>query len=296
MRRGRKNLFPKLAPCALNVHSDVPCAVFASRQQGKITRKLVLRDGKTQTVNAIQTDRLVKRYRGAVSPALDGVSLNVPEGERFGLLGPNGAGKTTLISILSGALRPSGGTASLLGFDLQTQFRKIRQFLGLVPQELALYDPLTARENLLFFGRIYGLSKKRLVQRIEECLALAGLEANAERPVKTFSGGMKRRLNLAIGLLHEPRLLILDEPTVGIDAQSRNAILESLEQINQSGTTLLYTTHYMEEAQRLCTRLAILDQGKILAEGPTQEVLFRNGSETRLEDLFLELTGKDLKD
>jgi ABC-2 type transport system ATP-binding protein len=247
-------------------------------------------------MNAIQTDHLVKRYRGADSPALDGVSLNVPEGERFGLLGPNGAGKTTLISILSGALRPSGGTASLLGYDLGTQFRQVRQFLGLVPQELALYEPLTARENLHFFGRIYGLPKKRLLERIAECLALAGLEANADRPVKTFSGGMKRRLNLAIGLLHEPRLLILDEPTVGIDAQSRNAILESLEQINRSGTTLLYTTHYMEEAQRLCTRLAILDRGRVLAEGPTQEVLHRNGDTARLEDLFLELTGKDLKD
>ncbi len=247
-------------------------------------------------MDAIQTDRLVKHYRNAATPALDGVSLTIPEGERFGLLGPNGAGKTTLISILSGALRPSSGTAQLLGFDLQTQFREIRQFLGLVPQEIALYEPLTARENLHFFGSVYGIPKKRLVQRIVECLALAGLESSADRPVKTFSGGMKRRLNLAIGLLHEPRLLILDEPTVGIDAQSRNAILESLEQINRAGATLLYTTHYMEEAQRLCTRLAILDRGKILAEGPTQEVLRQNGTETRLEDLFLDLTGKDLKD
>jgi ABC-2 type transport system ATP-binding protein len=247
-------------------------------------------------VNAIQTDRLVKHYRGASTPALDGVSLSVPEGERFGLLGPNGAGKTTLISILSGALRPSAGTASLLGYDLKTQFGEIRKFLGLVPQELALYDTLTARENLHFFGSVYGLPKKRLIERVSDSLTVAGLESSADRPVKTYSGGMKRRLNLAIGLLHEPRLLILDEPTVGIDAQSRNAILESLEEINRTGTTLLYTTHYMEEAQRLCTRLAIVDRGRVLAEGPTQEVLRRNGNATRLEDLFLELTGKDLKD
>lgn len=198
-------------------------------------------------------------------PAVNGISFSIPRGEIFGLLGPNGAGKTTTISMLSGLMEPTGGTITLLGMDLAKNTTRAKAKIGLVPQDLALYPTLSARDNLMFFGRIYGLHGKVLRARVEAVLDLVQLADRADERIETFSGGMKRRINLAAGLLHQPEILFLDEPTVGVDPQSRNAIFESIESLNRSGLTVIYTTHYMEEAERLCHRVAILDHGQIVA-------------------------------
>ena len=197
--------------------------------------------------------------------AVRGVSFQVARGEVFGLLGPNGAGKTTLISILCGLLEPDEGRALIDGMEMSRQSLAAKARIGLVPQELALYPTLSARDNLLFFGRIYGLRGRRLRERVEAGLEIVQFTGRGGDVGTTFSGGMKRRLNIAAGLLHEPQILVLDEPTVGVDPQSRNAIFESIEMLNRAGVTVLYTTHYMEEAQRLCHRVAIMDHGEIIA-------------------------------
>ena len=197
--------------------------------------------------------------------AVRGLTFKISRGEFFGLLGPNGAGKSTTIGILSGLIEPTRGHISISGFDLFSSPMEAKARLGLVPQNFALYPTLSARDNLVFFGRIYGLKGKHLRERIARVLEIVELTDRAKQTVATFSNGMKRRLNIAAGLLHEPEILILDEPTVGVDPQSRNAILERLDSLNQSGVTVLYTTHYIEEAQRLCYRVAILDQGKMMA-------------------------------
>lgn len=205
---------------------------------------------------------LGRRYGDFVAVA--GVEFQVFRGEVFGLLGPNGAGKTTLIGMLTGVLAPSEGKATVLGFDLTSQKGAIKKIVGLVPQDLALYQTLSARDNLAFFGALYGLKGKRLKERIAFVLNIARLEEWADRPVRTYSGGMKRRLNLAVGLIHEPQIVFLDEPTVGIDPQSRNHIFESIHRLIEQGLTVFYTTHYMEEAQSLCHRVGIIDQGKLV--------------------------------
>jgi ABC-2 type transport system ATP-binding protein len=197
--------------------------------------------------------------------AVRGVSFQVARGEVFGLLGPNGAGKTTTISMLTGLLAPTGGGATVDGLDLQKDTKAVKAKLGLVPQELALYPVLSARDNLEFFGRIYGLRGKSLHERVEAVLDMVGLAERADEAIDTYSGGMKRRINIAAGLLHQPDILFLDEPTVGVDPQSRNAIFEGVEALNRAGMTVIYTTHYMEEAQRLCHRVAIMDEGEIIA-------------------------------
>lgn len=197
--------------------------------------------------------------------AVKGLSLKIFRGEFFGLLGPNGAGKTTTFGMLTGLIEPTEGRITIDGFDLLLRPRKLKARIGLVPQSFAFYPTLSARENAIFFGRIYGLRGRLLTERIKLVLEMVGLKERSEQQVATFSNGMKRRLNLALGLLHEPDILILDEPTVGVDTQSRNAILESLETLNRSGVTVLYTTHYIEEAQRLCHRVAVLDYGKLIA-------------------------------
>ncbi len=197
--------------------------------------------------------------------AVRGVSFQVARGEIFGLLGPNGAGKTTIISIMTGLIPPTGGQVTVDGLDLEKDTNAVKAKLGLVPQELALYPVLSARDNLNFFGRIYGLRGKRLRERVDAVLDLVGLADRADEAIDTYSGGMKRRINIAAGLLHEPEVLFLDEPTVGVDPQSRNAIFEGVEALNRSGMTVIYTTHYMEEAQRLCHRVAIMDEGQIIA-------------------------------
>jgi ABC-2 type transport system ATP-binding protein len=211
----------------------------------------------------IAIDRLSKNY-GPVQ-AVRGISFEIRPGEFFGLLGPNGAGKTTTFGMLTGLVEPSGGKIDIDGMDLCSRPREAKRKMGIVPQGFAFYPTLDAIENLNFFGRIYGLSGPHLKARIALVLNLVALEGKARQRVGTYSNGMKRRLNIAIGLLHQPEIVILDEPTVGIDTQSRNAILESLGNLNKAGITVLYTTHYIEEAEQLCQRVAIMDQGEIIA-------------------------------
>jgi ABC-2 type transport system ATP-binding protein len=250
---------------------------------------------KHQSGPALIANSLVKQYTKSCRPALDHFDLQVGQGEFFGLLGTNGAGKTTAVRIFSGFFPPDSGTVIVMGMDFRRQPHKIRQILGLVPQEIALYDKLTARENLLFFGRLYGFAGKELQARVDQCLHFAGLTDHAMRLVTTYSGGMKRRLNLATGLLHAPQVLFLDEPTVGIDTQSRHLIHNQLKALNRAGTTILYTTHYMDEAQDLCSRIGIIDDGKIILQG-TPNTLLQQSGDRNLEELFLDLTGKQLRD
>jgi ABC-2 type transport system ATP-binding protein len=226
-------------------------------------------------------ESLGKRF-GAIT-ALDGVSFEVRRGECFGLLGPNGAGKTTLLSIVATLLRPDGGRALVAGADVMREPEAARRFLGLAPQSLSLYDKLTAQENLQFFGRLWGLRGARLAERVGQALKLAQLEDRGGDRVGTFSGGMKRRLNFAVGLIHEPELLLLDEPTAGVDPQSRNHLFEMVEALAERGTTVVYTTHYMEEAERLCDRIAIIDHGKLVGLGTQEELRALAGSKDQAE-------------
>ncbi len=204
--------------------------------------------------------------------AVNDVSFQVMEGESFGLLGPNGAGKSTTISLHFGLLTPDKGSILVSGQTMQANPLAVKRCLGYVPQEIALYPELTAQENLAFWGRLYGLSGANLQSRIFEVLEVVGLSERARGKVGTFSGGMKRRINIAAALLHQPRLLIMDEPTVGIDPQSRNHILETVKQLNQQGMTVIYTSHYMEEVEYLCTRIGIIDHGQIIALGTVAEL------------------------
>jgi ABC-2 type transport system ATP-binding protein len=213
------------------------------------------------------------RKRFGEIEAVRGVSFEIAPGESYGLLGPNGAGKTTTISIVAGLLEADAGEAIVAGRRLTTKSVAAKSGIGFVPQDLAIYLDLTARENLSFFARLYGLSGKRTRRRVDEVLEIIGLSERAGDQAKTYSGGMKRRLNIGIGLLHSPSLLILDEPTVGVDPQSRNAILESVEQLSGQGMAVLYTTHYMEEAERLCDRVGIIDRGELKAEGTREQLV-----------------------
>ena len=211
----------------------------------------------------VAVEGLVKHYGDVV--AVDGISFQVHEGEIFGLLGPNGAGKTTTINVLCTYTEPTAGEITVAGHSVTAEPEAVKRAIGVVPQDIALYPDLNAVENLRFFGRMYDVPKARLGQRIGELLQLVGLAEHARRRVEHYSGGMKRRLNLAVGLLSEPRFLMLDEPTVGVDPQSRNAIFENIQALNRQGLTILYTTHYMEEAELLCDRVAIMDEGRIIA-------------------------------
>lgn len=212
--------------------------------------------------------------------AVDNISFEVEEGEIFGLLGPNGAGKSTTVSILSGILPPSRGDVRLAGIDVVHNPVAAKAMIGVVPQDVALYDELSAAENLSFFGRLHGLSGARLRERLAFILETVGLAERAREPVKRYSGGMKRRLNLAVGLLHQPKILILDEPTVGIDPQGRVRILDVVRQEAASNsTTVLYTTHYMDEAESLCDRVAIMDEGRILVQGTVQDLKLQAGQQ-----------------
>ncbi len=276
--------------------------------------------------------RDVRKAFGATT-ALDGLSLEVRRGEIFGLLGPNGAGKSTLMSMVSGLLRPDGGEVRLHGASPAEP--AARRGIGLAPQALALYDTLTARENLEFFGRLQGLSGARLRERVDAALAFVALADRQHDRAGGYSGGMKRRLNLAAALLHEPDLVLLDEPTAGVDPQSRNALFDNVEALRAQGRTVVYTTHYMEEVERLCDRIAIIDRGRVLAIGTLAELLAAHGGapmlvarrgervwrevaadplarlneiardgavddfrveQPRLEQVFLHLTGRQLRD
>lgn len=204
--------------------------------------------------------------------AVDGISLSIFPGETFGLLGPNGAGKTTTLKILCGLVRPDGGDVTVQGISIRQSVQKVQKMLGVVPQGLALYEDMTARQNLNYFARLRGLSTQERKEQIETILYLVSLEEDADRRVKGFSGGMKRRLNIGIGLLGRPQVLLLDEPTVGIDPQSRRHILDSVRRLADEGMTIIYTSHYMEEVEYLCQRVAIMDRGRVIAQGPIDEV------------------------
>ncbi len=233
----------------------------------------------------ISAANLQKNYNGL--KAVDDISFDVAAGEIFGLLGPNGAGKTTTINMMVGALRPEGGRVEINGGD--PSHGKVRIDIGYAPQSLAVYDRLTGEENLAFFGRLYGLAGSRLKERVSWALEFSGLKDRRKDTAGTFSGGMKRRLNLAAALVHDPPVLILDEPTVGVDPQSRNMIFESIEQLRQQGKTIVYTTHYMEEAQRLCDRVAIIDQGKILAMDTVAALTEKHGGASIIDAVLTEM-------
>ena len=239
---------------------------------------------------------LVKQYPKAQSAALKKINLEIAEGDFFGLIGPNGSGKTTLISILCGLLAPSDGEATIAGHNVKNQFQNVGRLIGLVPQDIALYPSLSVRQNLNFFGRLYGLRGNLLKERIAKYLKVARLEEFADRPVQDFSGGMKRRANLVTGLIHEPQIIFLDEPTVGVDPQSRNVIYEALEALNKEGKTLIYTTHYLQEAESFCKDVAVIDDGQIIAQGGPQSLIEQSPGCKDLIDVFLHLTGKNLRD
>jgi len=230
---------------------------------------------------ALACRNLTKRFGSRV--AVEGLSLEIAAGESYGLLGPNGAGKTTTISLVCGLLRPDGGEVVVAGHRLDGDDLAAKKAIGYVPQEVALYPDMTARENLSFFGRLYGLSGAALARRIDAVLEIVGLTERAADRISEYSGGMKRRANIAAGLLHEPELLVLDEPTVGVDPQSRNAILESVEQLAAGGKAVLYASHYMEEVERLCDRVGILDEGHLIAEGSRRDLLATVGQSGRVE-------------
>jgi ABC-2 type transport system ATP-binding protein len=228
----------------------------------------------------LEVKELAKKYGNFT--AVNGISFDIQEGEIFSLLGPNGAGKTTTISMLSTLYEPSGGEASIGGYSIVKAPMEVRKIIGVVPQDIALYEDLTARENLIFWGQMYNLSGKSLNQRIDEVLEQIGLTEKAKDRVKTYSGGMKRRVNIGVGLLHKPRLLFMDEPTVGIDPQSRRAILDTVKDLNKQGMTVLYTTHYMEEAAELSDRVGIIDHGELIALGTQKELTQQVGENETL--------------
>jgi len=230
--------------------------------------------------------------------AVSAVSFKVEAGEIYGLLGPNGAGKTTTISMICGLLRPDTGRVTIGGADVWVDPQRAKAMMGVAPQELAIYEELSARENLRFWGELAGLSAADAKTRAEELLALLALADRARDAVKNFSGGMKRRVNIGCALLHRPKLLLLDEPTVGIDPQARSNILELVKALAKDGTSILYTTHYLEDAEMLCQRIGIIDQGQLLAEGTLQELQQRVGGDEKksLNDLFLHLTGRELRE
>jgi len=236
----------------------------------------------------LRVQNLAKNYDDF--QAVKGISFNIEEGEIFSLLGPNGAGKTTTISMLSTLYTPSSGDAFIGGHSVTKDPMGVRNIIGVVPQELALYEDLTARENLIFWGQMYNLSGKSLNTRVDEVLEQIGLTDKARQRVKTFSGGMKRRVNIGVGLLHKPKVLFMDEPTVGIDPQSRRAILDTVKDLNKQGMTLLYTTHYMEEAEELSNRVGIIDHGELIAIGTQKELTQQVGQS---ETLILHISEND---
>jgi ABC-2 type transport system ATP-binding protein len=235
----------------------------------------------------IAVEDLVKRYNGFA--AVDGVSFDIKRGEIFGLLGPNGAGKSTIISILCCLLKATSGRVVIDGFDIGRNANNIKKIIGVVPQEISLYHTLTARENLRFYGRIYGLSGKTLKNRIEALLEMVGLTDRADDLLEGYSGGMKRRINIAVALLHNPRILFLDEPSTGVDPQSRRRIYDTIQELNRQGTTVLLTTHQMEDAEKLCHRIAIVDKGKLIALDTLEGLLTLAGASDIIQVMAKEI-------
>ncbi len=244
----------------------------------------------------IQIDQLCKKYKGADDFSVNNLNLIIDENEIFGLLGPNGAGKTTLISILCGLIKPTSGQFLINNLSYEKNGTNLKKIIGVVPQEYALYSTLTARENLEFFGSMYGLKGKDLKNKVSEAIDYLGLLKFADKKIDTFSGGMKRRVNLIAGILHSPKVLFLDEPTVGVDVQSKNVIIEYLKKLNYEGTTIIYTSHHLSEAQDFCTKIAIMDRGEIYAEGTSKSLIEGTPHAHSLEDVFISLTGKELRD
>lgn len=236
----------------------------------------------------LQVQNVSKRFGDKV--AVQNVSFEVNQGESYGLLGPNGAGKSTTIGMICGLLKPDQGTVRVAGCDIRQDGGGAKQAMGVVPQDIALYPTLSARENLAFWGAMYALSGKELQARVDEALEIVSLTDRQKDRINTYSGGMKRRINIAASLLHRPKLLIMDEPTVGIDPQSRNNILETVKRLNAEGMTVLYTSHYMEEVEYLCQRVGIIDHGKLIASGSLDEVRRLVGSQTTIR---LQVAGAD---
>jgi len=248
----------------------------------------------------VEVQQLVKTF--GKHEAVKNTSFTIGKGEIFGLLGPNGAGKSTTINMMCGYLEPTSGDTLIDGQSITREPRRVKRMIGVVPQEIALYNDLNSLENLEFFGAIYGLSSKARKERAQALLHFVGLYDRRKEPVKKFSGGMQRRINMAIALMHQPAFLMMDEPTVGVDPQSREYIFDTIEQLRDQGTTILYTTHYMEEAERLCNRIAIMDEGQIVAVGTLEQLLAMRDQNREvqrphgLQELFIQLTGKTLRD
>lgn len=248
----------------------------------------------------VEVQQLVKTF--GKHKAVKNTSFTIGKGEIFGLLGPNGAGKSTTINMMCGYIEPTSGDTLIDGQSITREPRRVKRMIGVVPQEIALYNDLNSLENLEFFGAIYGLSSKACKERAQALLHFVGLYDRRKEPVKKFSGGMQRRINMAIALMHQPAFLMMDEPTVGVDPQSREHIFDTIEQLRDQGTTILYTTHYMEEAERLCNRIAIMDEGQIVAVGTLEQLLAMRDQNREvqrphgLQELFIQLTGKTLRD
>lgn len=244
----------------------------------------------------IQINQLSKKYKDAEHYSVSLLDLKINEQEIFGLLGPNGAGKTTLISMLSSLIKPTSGSFTIDGLNYQEHKKKLKTLIGIVPQEYALYPSLTAYENLSYFGSTYGIPRKKLKTTIHQHLETLGLDRFANKKISTFSGGMKRRINLIASILHEPKILFLDEPTVGVDVQSKNVIIEHLKVLNKAGTTMIYTSHHLNEAEDFCSRIAIIDNGTLICKGKPKELVSQHENSRNLEDVFLNMTGKALRD
>ncbi len=243
--------------------------------------------------SAIIIKNLTKKFEDKT--ALENLSLEVQKGELFGLLGPNGAGKTTTINIICGLIKPTAGSAKILGYDIQKDIMKIKEQIGVCIQETAIYPYLTGKENMELFGQLYGMNKEALKERSKMLLDKMGLTEDAKRVTAKYSGGMKRRLSLALALIHDPQIAFLDEPTVAMDPQSRHAVWDFIKTQKKQGKTIILTTHYMEEAEELCDRVGIIDHGKLIAIGTPKDLIAKNGVKN-LEEVFIELTGRNMRE
>lgn len=244
----------------------------------------------------IEISHLSKHYKGADVRTLSDVSIFINKGAIYGLLGPNGAGKTTLISIICGVVSPTSGIIKIQGKDVFSDLNSIKQLIGVVPQDIALYPMLTARENLEFYGAMFGIHGQELTEKINNWLERLELTHAADKRIDKFSGGMKRRINLIASVLHDPKILFLDEPTVGVDVQSRTVIIEQLEELNRHGMTIIYTSHHLDEAEHFCTDIGIIDYGQIIAQGAPKALIAQTEGAKDLEDVFLHLTKRKLRD
>ncbi len=241
----------------------------------------------------IVIENLTKKYEDKT--AVDNLSLNVAKGELFGLLGPNGAGKTTTISILCGLIKPTSGSARIYGADIEKDSQRVKEQIGVCIQETAIYPYLSGKENLELFGNLYGMDGKTIKERSEMLLVKMGLQEDAKRVTSKYSGGMKRRLSLALALIHDPEIAFLDEPTVAMDPQSRHAVWDFIKDQKTRGKTIILTTHYMEEAEELCDRVGIIDHGKLIALGTPKELIAKNDVKN-LEEVFIQLTGRNMRE